>query len=269
MKKWKVLIACSSKNDIHEEYYENDPAFSNEKYSFFNVGKEKFSHSKFNVINSNDIPNYEHLGRKYAESEIIYNVRKLNLFSEYDYIGLMHYDFNFFDKNYKTTKITENIENAIDHKIEFISFFTAPLFSIVGPYNVLMDERKPNCLFVRDSNLNNPKSINEKIEFDIKEKIDPTFDLSAFDINKKIGLCCSFLTQRKIFDKLGDLIVDAIDDGFLNKFDTLDRHRYPGQVMERYVAMFSLLYRKFGFMLDHRFVGGQLDIKNNYNAENY
>lgn len=270
MENWKVLIACSSEKDIHPEFYKNDPLFSVCKnYAFFNVGKEKFTHISFEVLNAVDIPGYIRLGRKYAESEIIYNVRKLNLFSEVSYLGLMHYDFNFFDRTSLQTGITGLIDSSVKAGIDFISFFTGMLAHIVGHYNVLYDERKPNCLFVRDSGLENPKSINEKIIADMKRVLGVDLDLKNYDVQNRIALCCSFLAKREIFDKAGDLIVDLIDSGNLNDFDTEDKHRFPGQVAERYIALFSLLYKKACFMLDHKFVGGQIDLQNDRNAENY
>lgn len=273
MENWKVLIACASEKDIHPEYYEEDPLFvPSKKYVFFNVGKERFSHPRFEVINAIDIPGYNSLGRKYAESEIIYNVRKLNLFPECDYIGLMHYDFNFLDNVSFQTNITALIDSTIKSGVDFISFFGGSIVNIIGRYNVLFDKRKPNCLFVRDSGLKDPRSINDKIVVDIKRVLGIDFNDKVKDMDlakSKIALCCSFLAKRDIFNQAGDLIVDLIDSHCLDGFDTEDRHRFPGQVAERYIAFFSLLFKKACFKLDHKFIGGNADINRAWNAENY
>ena len=270
MENWKVLIACASEKDIHPEYYEEDPLFlPSKKYVFFNVGKERFSHPQFEVVNAADIPGYQSLGRKYAESEIIYNVRKLNLYSECDYLGLMHYDFNFFDSTTFQTNITGLIDSSVKAGIEFISFFTGILAHIIGPYNVLLDKRKPNCLFVRNSGLEDPKSVNGKIVADMKRILGKDLNIDNFNVLDRIALCCSFLAKREIFNEAGDLIVDLIDSNCLDGFDTEDKHRFPGQVAERYIALLSLLYKKTCFKLDHRFVGGHLDLQKDKNAENY
>lgn len=268
-RKWKVLIACSSEKDVRPEYYAEDPLFSKKNYSFFNVGNGKIVLNQFDVVNSCDVPGYVRLGRKYAESEVIYNVFKLGLFQDCDYIGLMHYDFNFFDKTSMQTNITELLDSCVASGIDFVSFFSAPFSSILGYYNVLMDERKPNCLFVRDSGLKDPKSINGRIVEDIDKILGKKIDFSTITPDTKIALCCSFMAKREIFDEVGKLVASAIDSKVFDSFDTEDRHRFPGQAIERYVAMYSLLYKKMCFMLDHRFVGGQEDLRRNSNAENY
>lgn len=267
--KWKVLIACSSEKDIRPEYYQNDPLFSKENYSFFNLGEGKIVSNHFDIVNSCGIPGYVRLGRKYAESEAIYNIFRLGLFQDYDYIGLMHYDFNFYDKASMQTNITELLDNCVESKADFISFFSAPFKAILEYYNVLMDERKPNCLFVRDSGLKDPKSINKKIVEDIDHILGKKLDLQSISIDSKIALCCSFMAKRNIFNEIGKLVSTTIDDRIFDGFDVEDRHRFPGQAIERYVAIYSLLYKKICFMLDHKFVGGQEDLKRNANAENY
>ena len=268
-KKWKVLIVCSSPEDIHPEYYEKDYTFDPQKYVLFNVGKNKFSNDKIQVVNSCEVPGYIRLGRKYAESEVIYNVAKLGLFQDYDYIGLMHYDFVFEEQKTNFTNITELISSFVDSNIDLMSFFTGMVGHVIGPYNVLLDERRPNCLFVRNSGLQNPKSINERIVSDIKRVLGKDLDLSKIDPHSNIALCCSFLAKKEIFAEIGKLIIDAIEDGYFDKFDTQDKHRFPGQAIERYVALYSLLCKKACFTLEHRFVGGQIDLQNDRNAENY
>lgn len=275
MDNWKILIICSSKEDIHLEYYANDPLFKlkSKNFAFFNLGKERFAIDSFEVVNAIDIPEYNSLGRKYAEAEVIYNVKKLKLFSEYEYIGFMHYDFVFFDKFSLNTNITEIIDDSVKRETKFLSFFTGKLEHIIGYYNVLFDSRKPNCLFVRDSGLDNPVSINSKIVNDISRLLGKQVDLnkSTFDLSiLNVALCCSFFTKREFFEEIGTLIVDVFDSHCLDGFDVEDKHRFPGQVAERYVAMYSLLIdNKICMQLMHRFEGGQKDLANASNAENY
>ena len=266
---WKVFIVCSSKKDINQDYYAKDPTISKKHYTFFNLGKEPFSIDGFEVVNSSEIPGYIRLGRKYAESEVIYNIKKLNLFSDLSHIGLMHYDFDFFDNTSLQTNITEFIDNSLENGIDFVSFFSGFLGHIIGPYNVLFDKRKPNCLFVRDSGLEDPVSINGKIIKDINRILGVELNLKNYDLYSRIALCCSFLAKKEIFDKAGELIVDLIDSHCLDGFDVGDKHRFPGQVAERYIAFFSMLYKKMCFMLDHKFEGGHFDLQNDINAENY
>lgn len=267
--KWKVLIVCSSQTDIHPEYYAKDPFFSKENYVFFNLGKNKIESKNFEIVNSCEIPGYVRLGRKYAESEVLYNVTKLGLFSDCDYLGLMHYDFNFYDKRTTQTNITETIDECVSSGIEFVSFFSAPLATILGYYDVLMDKRKPNCLFVRDSGLTDPKSINSKVVEDIEKILEKKIDLAAKSQDSKIALCCSFLVKKEIFAEIGKLVVSLVDSHTFDGFDLEDKHRFPGQAIERYIAIYSLLYSKACFSLDHRFIGGYEDLKRNSNAENY
>lgn len=266
---WKVLIVCSKKSDIHLEYYANDFAFSPKNYVFFNLGKERFSVDGYEVVNAVDISGYKSLGRKYAESEVIYNVAKLNLFNDCDYIGIIHSDFNFFDKTIFQTNITEIIDSSVSNGVEFISFFTGMLAHVIGYYDVLLDERKPNCLFVRDSGLTDPKSINSRIVEDIKRVLGKEINLREYMQTTRIALCCSFLVKKEVFNEIGKLVIDAIEDGYFSRFDLEDKHRFPGQSIERYIALYSLLYSKTCFMLDHKFIGGQEDLKKNSNAENY
>lgn len=178
---------------------------------------------------------YEYLGKDWAESEVIYNVKKLNLFSEYDYLGMIHWDFNLYSPQHETYRITENISNILE-KYEWISFFPGMFSNIIGHYNVLLDERKPNCLFVRDSNIENPRTANDySIGLVSKHGMKPNHDFRPMDT---ISLCCSFITHRDNFLKIGELVEDSVKSGIFEKFDTERRHRIPGQVMERLVAVY-------------------------------
>lgn len=119
MNNWLILIVGTDK--IFDEFYRNDPDFNNTNYTFFNVSKNPISNSRLKIINSYDINGYEHLGYPYAESEVIYNVYKLNLFAEYDYIGIIHYDFELYNKENNTYEITKYINSLISSH-NYISF---------------------------------------------------------------------------------------------------------------------------------------------------
>lgn len=214
----------------------------------------------FDVINSCDIEGYEYMGKDWAESEVIYNIGKLGLFGDFDYIGIIHWDFNLYNRQYQTYRITENIDRIIE-KYDWISFFPAKYLNINGTYDVLMDERKPNCLFVKDSGLENPISSNRFIK-DILE-------IKDIEQGHPISLCCSFLADRNTFYGISRLISDIKETKILDKFDTERRHRYPGQFMERLIAIYSTTRNQFQFGLDHRFIGGQELNKQDPHGENY
>ena len=218
---------------------------------------------RFEIINACDIPGYEFLGKDWAESEVIYNAYKLNLFSDIDFVGLIHYDFNLYCPEYDTYRITENIENILQ-KYEWISFFAQNESLIRGIYDVLMDDRKPNCLFVKHSGLDSPKSCLDYLENIITSETGLTEHISS-----NVSLCCSFLSSRDKFLDVGRMISAIKDSNILNKFDTEKRHRYPGQVMERLVALYSQRFNHFKFNLDHRFVGGNKLNEIDPNGENY
>lgn len=142
--------------------------------------------------------------------------------------------------------------------------------NISGHYNVLLDERKPNCLFVRDSNIQNPHTANDySTELLEKHGLKPNHEFRLDDV---ISLCCSFITDRENFLKIGEMIGDSVKSGVFNGFDTERRHRIPGQVMERLVAIYQMTVfgnSAFPFQLDHRFTGGQEINMNDPEGENY
>lgn len=97
------LIIIVTNGTIIPEYYAGDPFFSGGNYLFLNVGAGRMESpgEKFNVLNSADIPGYIRLGREWAESEVIYNMDAVmgRLGGRYDEVGLLHWDFNFREKN--------------------------------------------------------------------------------------------------------------------------------------------------------------------------
>ena len=258
--KWKVFIVTNG--TIVPEYYERDPKFSPEHWTFVNVGPEKMeSTEKFEVVNTCDIPGWGAYGKKWAESEVIANVERLVNLSDYDYVGFIHWDFNLHAVDHNTDRITENIDAILNAGHRWISFFPAPYSSITGYYDVMMDERKPNCLFVRDSRLDKPKSsLDFLCDFMYDYGQYTRFSINKYMFNPQypVALCCSFLGQVEVVRSLSYTIQKLYEKGVFDKYDTEDRHRFPGQVCERLVALYSIFAHKpFRFKLDHRFTGGR------------
>jgi hypothetical protein len=86
-------------------------------------------------------------------------------------MGIIHWDFNLWTIPDKAYNVTEKITNLISNGFDYISFFPVSFGYITNAYNVLMDERKPNCLFVKDSGLSNPYSVNDFIFKHFSKKI--------------------------------------------------------------------------------------------------
>ena len=278
-KAWKVFIVTSGK--IIPEFYMNDPMFNDKHWTFVNVGKKSISNDKYQIINTYDIPKWKHLGKDWAESEIIFNIEHLITYlnTKYDYIGLIHWDFNLFAKDFNTYRITESIERILQmQQYDWISFFPGIFSNITGYYDVMMDERKPNCLFCRESGLNNPKSAIDYIFLNYDKLLNNDSCLfQSLNINKNIinpnypiSLCCSFLGKtNSVWYDLKTIIQNLYNDNVFQNFDVEHRHRFPGQFIERLIAVYSLFKKSFSFKLDHKFIGGFELNKNDPNGENY
>ena len=278
-KTWKVFIVTNG--IIVPEFYINDPMFNNQHWAFVNVGKQTIFNDKYQVINTYDIPDWKHLGKDWAESEVIFNIEYLisYLNTQYDYIGFMHWDFNLFAKDFNTYKITENIDRILQsQKYSWISFFPGRFSDIIGYYDVMMDDRKPNCLFCRESGLDKPKSAIDYIfqNYDNLANKD-SYSFQALNLNKnlinpnyQISLCCSFLGNTiDVQQNLKTIIQNLYKNNVFQSFDIEHRHRYPGQFIERLIAVYSLFKKSFNFRLDHRFIGGAELNKIDPEGENY
>ena len=259
-KKWLILIVGTNK--IFPQFYQNDPQFNKDNYLFINVSDENVNSNFVNILKTSDIENYQKLGYPYAESEVIYNIYKLNLFNDYEYIGIIHYDFNLYSKRYKTSKITESIDYLLNNGIEYISFQNMNLGYIYKNANIMLDERDKNCVFPQFSNLENPRTSFD-YTFDHINKINDTnYSIKNFDLNQNINMCCSFLMKREIFNKLGLLVSNMIDEHYMDIFDYKKINRIPGNVIERTVGIFSLFHKHIEFDLEHKHITSDEFIKN-------
>lgn len=129
MKSSDFLILIVTNGTIIPEYYTGDSLFSGRNYLFLNVGTGRMESpgEKFNVLNSVDISGYVRLGREWAESEAIYNIDAVMdcLGERYGEIGLLHWDFNFSEKNTGSSEITALIQKCLSAGYRYISFFPA------------------------------------------------------------------------------------------------------------------------------------------------
>lgn len=199
--------------------------------------------------------------------------------TQYDYVGLIHWDFNLFAKDFNTYRITENIDRILQsQKYNWISFFPGRFSDITGYYDVMMDDRKPNCLFCRESGLDNPRSAIDYIFQNYDTLANKDFHpFQLLNLNKNlinpnypISLCCSFLGKTvDVWWDLKTIVQNLYTNNVFQSFDTEHRHRYPGQFNERVIAVYSLFKKSFNFRLDHRFTGGMELNKMDPNGENY
>lgn len=252
MNKWMILIVGTDK--IFIDFYKNDPKFNKYNYKFFNVSNKKIECDDIDVINSYELEKYDHLGYPYAESEVIYNIFKYGLFKEYDYIGIIHYDFNLYNKKHDTYRITENINNIIDAGYDYISFQNMNLGYIYKHANIMLDERDRNCVFPQFSQIKNPVTAFDYTFEHLNRIRGSNISIDNFNMNSSLNMCCSFLMKRNIFDELGKLISSMIDEHHMDKFDDKKINRIPGNVIERTIGIFSLLHEHFEFDLDHKHI---------------
>jgi hypothetical protein len=96
-----------------------------------------------------------------------------------------------------------------------------------------MDERKPNCLFVKDSGLNNPYSVNHFIFKYFSKKIsnnDSTLQLNSNLISPAYhaSMCCSGIFPIEWFSKTKEFMDTLFEFDIEKKFDIAKRHRFPG-----------------------------------------
>lgn len=269
------LILIVTNGAIMPEYYAGDPLFSGRNYVFLNVGAGRMEPpgEKFSVLNSADVPGYVQLGREWAESEAIYNMDAVmdRLGRDYGEVGLLHWDFNFREKNTGSSEVTALVRKCLSAGYRYISFFPAQFRLITGMYNVMMDERQPNCLFTSKSGLSDPRSANEYVLDYFSSSVPGGFSLSEGAINPvfPVSMCCAGLFPREWFAHARKFMERAMSDGVDTRFDTQKRHRFPGQLMERFVALDSVFRRKALMGLDHRFTGGLKLKADDPDGENY
>jgi len=252
MPKWRIFIVTHG--PIIDDYYKDDPLFNNENYVFFNVSDKILKHDKFTVINKCEIPRYKTMGKWWAESEVIYNLYRLGLYEDFDYIGFMHYDFEFKVINDNNrTNITEILNTKVRQNKDYISFFSHDMCNILKQY-LILDDRAPNTLF-GDPGSGMHNCI-EKIVEDYNLIFNKKLTLKDL-MPKRANLCCSFLVKKDIFEKMASLLYVIMNSGYLDKFDVLHKYRLHGQITERYVSVFSTNYNIDEITLKHNFVGGR------------
>lgn len=247
--KWKIFIITHG--PIIDDYYKNDSSFHVENYTFINVSDDYIKHDKFDIINKNEIENYIHLGKWYAEGEALYNVFKNNMYKEFDYVGFVHWDYELLSENkFFGYEISSAIEVLITANEKFISFST---YSFAEDYaqNIMMDKIFPNTLTGNGINC-----------WDEIIKDYNSFFISDIDLNlmmtKRINLCSAFLCKKDIFQELMKFFSFIVESKKLEAFDLEHNYRFQGGMMERYVGCFSYqfnlaelpLYHHSGLIID-------------------
>jgi len=244
--KWKIFIITHG--PIIEDYYKNDSSFSNEHYTFINVSDNLINHEKFSVINKNEIANFIHLGKWFAEGEAIYNVFKNNLHSDYDYVGFIHWDYELLSENkFFGSEVTASIKRLIIQNEKFISFST---YTFAEDYEqkIMMDMNFPNTL--TGNGLNCWDEIIKDYNSFFKRNVDLTLMMA-----KRINLCSAFLCKKDIFQELMLFFSFIVESKKLEAFDIAHNYRFQGGMMERYIGCFSHQFSMAELPLYHRWSG--------------
>jgi hypothetical protein len=242
--KWKIFIITHG--PVIEDYYKNDPLFSNDHFVFFNVSDTPIKHEKFVVINKTEVEGFIHLGKWWAESEVIYNIYKLDLYPNLDYIGFLHWDYELKSENeYFSYNVSKTIENLTRKRERFISFST---FSFAQDFSqkILMDKSSPNQLVGEGKNC----------YLQIIEDYNGFFDENIsveYLMSKRINLCSAFLCDIGVFDELMPFFCWIVESEKLMLFDTEHKYRFQGGMMERYIGCFSSKYHMAELPLFHRY----------------
>jgi hypothetical protein len=244
--KWKIFIITHG--PIIEDYYKNDSMFSDKNYTFINVSDTPILNLQFDILNKNDIKNFIHLGKWYAEGEAIYNVYKNNLYTEYDYIGFIHWDYELLSENlFFGSNITSAILMLIAHKEEFISFST---YTFAEDYyqNIMMDLNFPNQL------VGSGKNCWEKIIDDYNKYFGTEINID-FLMSKRINLCSAFLCEISVFKELMGFYCSVVENKHLDKYDHTHEYRFQGGMLERYIGCFSHRFNFAELPLYHHWTG--------------
>lgn len=256
------MIYIVTHGPIIEEYYSVDKELNSNNITIINVSNSNLKNSRFKVLNLRDFENYFDLGYWYAESEAIYNIYKNKLYNQYDYVGFLHWDFEFKCENpFISNNVSELIDKLISKKEEFISFST---FSFYEDYiqNIMMDVNYPNQL-VGDG-LNCWDIIINDYNHFFNENIDLNYMMT-----KNINLCSSFLCKKSLFEDLMRFYSHIIESKKLEGFDTLHKNRFQGGMMERYIGCYSHRFCFTNIPLFHRFINNTRNSKNDYSRLNF
>ena len=242
--KWKIFIVTHG--PIEEKHYQYEPGFPSENFEFFNVSDDVLNHSTYSVMNKSEISDFIHLGKWFAEAEVIYNIFKLNLFQEYDYIGFVHWDHELkSDFPINPYNISDQIERLIDNGERFISFETYPL-SYDFSQGIQMDSRHPNQLFGRG------KNCYYTILDDFNHFYGKAMSMDVL-MTRRVNLCSAFLMEKSLFEELMPFYCSIIESKKLDLFDIDHSNRFHGVMMERYISCFSSQFRLAELKLKHHY----------------
>lgn len=197
--------------------------------------------SKLNIIDLYNMPNYKKLGKQYAESEVIYNLTINNiLLANLDFIGFLHHDMDI-------SKISLENLCSLCKKYTLISFDS---HIVKNEYNnlYLMDHRKPNQWQGLGRNCY------DEILDDINKFQKTDITIKGIQ-NNHINLCCAFLLKYSDFETLMSFICKIIESNKLEIFDTKNRYRMQGGLLERYIGLWLTINVKNYIYLeiDHHF----------------
>ena len=238
MKNWKIYIVGHKK--IYDEMIQGDKKFNNDNYCFLNVGAaEKLDNDeKYICINQRDLPNAVMLGRQWAESEGIYNIWRSGIYNGLDYIGFLHYD-----KEFKLirrfclggrTNITERIEKYISGRerahISFENHGTRWDYD----QNIMMDITRPEEISGDGANCYH------EILKDYNSYFKRNYKLEDFFGYQNINLCSCFLIDVYGFEKMMGFFDWLVKSHKLDIYDREHKHRFQGNMAERYFGMFML-----------------------------
>jgi hypothetical protein len=241
---WKIFIVIHG--PIENDYYLNDPKFSYDNFTLFNVSDNLIKHDKFEIINKSEIKDYIQLGKWYAEAEAIYNIFKNNLYQDYDYIGFIHWDYELRSEdsliNYN---VVSAIEEVISQDYSFISFSTFD-FSYAYNQHIMMDTAYPNQCYGEGKNCF--ETIVEEYNDYFKKSVNVDYL-----ITRKINLCSAFMCKKSVFQDLMGFYCCIIEEGNLNKFDTNHEYRFQGVMMERYIGCYSHQFNFADIPLFHHY----------------
>lgn len=234
-KKWVVFI-ITHKN-IFSWLYAKDQDFNLINYRFVIISSTPFQKIKsilYHAINLPEEPGFIRLGDNYTESEAIYNIYKNpKLYAELDFIGFLHYDFEFKSSD-GSYNITEQINRYLQDKTKaHISFSTN---NTIGVYNlrVLADVNQPN------THCGSGYNCYDYILNDYNHYFHTNHTLDDMFRKQSSNMCSSFLIDIKTFVKMMGFIAYIIESGKLNIFDTLHQFKQQGHLMERYYSVFLL-----------------------------
>lgn len=247
---WHIFIITHG--PIIDAYY-NDPLFSTENFTFFNISETNIKYSKYKIINKNEIEDFIALGKWYAEGEVIYNIFKKKLYINFDYIGFLHWDYELKSKYpFINNSVIQYIKGYLANNEDFISFESI-LFSMDFNQKMMMDLDCPNKL-VGDGN-----NCYFEIIKDYNEFYNKNLTIEQI-LTKNVNICSAFLIKKDIFEDLMPFYSSVIESGKLNYFDTDHRYRYQGGMLERYIALFSHKYNIVDLPLFHHSTNVSVDI---------